>query len=236
MLNGTYPPSLPPSGTTEQTWPREQTSALHSKWQQQQPAPPPPATNTAGTGMASSQTAHAVRSQNTYQPFHVQQQAVHQPQIQRSTTTMGPDRSIITAAGGITAIEGAAQVEKLPAETGQAFIYILVCYLIDLMTCAFCFLAKLFDRDPVTNEVLWFAAPPMNMSRARGPRYSLEYLMFIATKRKRREVGTETRGDGDGAEDEWERTKRPRVPTVTETMRDVWKEMKADGIHIEEGE
>lgn len=76
----------------------------------------------------------------------------------------------------------------------------------------------------------------MNMSRARGPRYSLEYLTFIATKRKRREVGTEKRGDGDGdgAEDEREGTKRPRVPTVTETMRDVWKEMRADGIHIEE--
>ena len=95
------------------------------KGQQQQPAPPPPATNTAGTGMASSQPAHAVRSQNPYQPFHVPQQAVHQPQIQRSTTTtMGPDRSIITAAGGITAIGGPAQVEKLPAETGQAYIYI----------------------------------------------------------------------------------------------------------------
>ena len=32
----------------------------------------------------------------------------------------------------------------------------------------------------------------MNMSRARGPRYSLEYLTFIATKRKRlREASTD---------------------------------------------
>ena len=53
-------------------------------------------------------------------------------------------------------------------------------------------IAKLFDRDPTTNEVLWFAAPPMNMSHARGPRYSLEYLTFIATKnRKRREASTD---------------------------------------------
>jgi chromatin structure-remodeling complex subunit RSC1/2 len=69
----------------------------------------------------------------------------------------------------------------------------------------------------------------MNMSRARGPRYSLEYLTFIATKRKQREGG----GDREeGTKDDWETSaKRPRVvaPTVTETMREVWKEMKTDG-------
>ena len=76
----------------------------------------------------------------------------------------------------------------------------------------------------------------MNMSRARGPRYSLEYLSFIASKkRKRREAST----DGiivDGREELGEEgsagAKQPRVgfpPTVTETMRDLWKEMRADG-------
>ena len=95
------------------------------------------------------------------------------------------------------------------------------------------FLAKLFDRDPITNEVLWFAAPPMNMSRERGPSYSLEYLTFIATKRKKA-------GGTDIVDDDGSTTvggaKRPRmsyyVPTVSETMREVWKEMRADGYYI----
>ena len=95
------------------------------------------------------------------------------------------------------------------------------------------FVAKLFDRDPTTDEVLWFAAPPMNMSRARGPRYSLEYLTFIS-KRKRRLREASTDGVVDDAREEGgsASAKRPRVgfpPTVTETMREVWKEMRADG-------
>jgi chromatin structure-remodeling complex subunit RSC1/2 len=59
-------------------------------------------------------------------------------------------------------------------------------------------IAKLFDRDPTTNEVLWFAAPPMNMSRARGPRYSLEYLTFMATKKRKRRMAST---DVDGREE-----------------------------------
>ena len=82
----------------------------------------------------------------------------------------------------------------------------------------------------------------MNMSRARGPRYSPEYLTFIASKkRKRREASTDGGADDIMEEgttkDEWREgyAIRPRVdfpPTVTETMRDVWKEMKADGYII----
>ena len=85
----------------------------------------------------------------------------------------------------------------------------------------------------------------MNMSRARGPRYSLEYLTFMATKKKRRQVDVEKRGEGEEEEEEEGRdereegsasTKRPRVgfpPTVTETMRELWKEMRADGYILE---
>ena len=87
-----------------------------------------------------------------------------------------------------------------------------------LTSCFFLSIAKLFDRDPTTNEVLWFAAPPMNMSRARGPRYSLEYLTFIATKRKRRETSKNEVVDSlreEGTKDEWGEgsasAKRPRV-------------------------
>jgi chromatin structure-remodeling complex subunit RSC1/2 len=121
-----------------------------------------------------------------------------------------------------------------------------------VLTFSFFYIAKLFDRDPTTNEVLWFAAPPMNMSRARSPKYSLEYLKFItARKRKRREgAGTDgivvddddtTREEGTTTKDEWREegsagsAKRPRVgfpPTVTETMRELWKEMRADGYTI----
>ena len=85
----------------------------------------------------------------------------------------------------------------------------------------------------------------MNMSRARGPRYSLEYLTFLSTKkRKRREASTDGVVDDHMEEgttkDEWRgegsaSAKRPRAgfpPTVTETMREIWKEMRADGYTI----
>ena len=90
--------------------------------QQQQTPPQPPAATTA---MATLQTAHAAQSQNPYQhfqqPYMQQQQQIvnpSQPQTQRSAT-LSPDRSIITAAGGINAIGGPSQVEKLPADTGK---------------------------------------------------------------------------------------------------------------------
>ena len=84
----------------------------------------------------------------------------------------------------------------------------------------------------------------MNMSRARGPRYSLGYLSYIATKRKRREARKDGVDDTkeETTEDGWREegsvsAKRPRVargfpPTVTETMREVWKEMREDGYTI----
>jgi len=68
------------------------------------------------------------------------------------------DRSITAAAGS----GSHAQVEKLPPET-----------------------TKHFDRDPETNEVLWFSAPPMNIARIPPPKHSITYLHFLATKNKR---------------------------------------------------
>jgi chromatin structure-remodeling complex subunit RSC1/2 len=70
--------------------------------------------------------------------------------------------------------------------------------------------AKHFDRDPETNEVLWFAAPPLNIARKPAPRYSLEYLHWLATKRK-----------GMDDDDEGEGVKRARISvkgTATETI------------------
>lgn len=81
-------------------------------------------------------------------------------------------------------------------------------------------LAKYFDRDPKTNEVLWFAAPPLNVARPPAPRHSLAYLHFLASKRGRE--GKEDEVDV-GSEDEMIVSgKRRRVqgtPTVTESLR-----------------
>ena len=46
--------------------------------------------------------------------------------------------------------------------------------------------AKHFERDPETNEVLWFSAPPVNIAHPPMPKRSLGYLHFLAMKRKRR--------------------------------------------------
>ena len=110
--------------------------------QQQQQPPLPPSTTTA---MATLQTAHAAQTQNPYQhiqqPYVQQQQIVNQTQTQRSTT-LGPDRSIITAAGGIAAIGGSSQVEKLPAETGK-----LLFDIVDLLCSSCSLLSSMFSFD-----------------------------------------------------------------------------------------
>ncbi|KAK0238115.1 hypothetical protein EDD85DRAFT_952278 [Armillaria nabsnona] len=67
------------------------------------------------------------------------------------------DRTVLS-----TADENAMQVEKLPPETTQHF-----------------------DRDPETNKLLWFASPPMNVTPAPTPKYSLAYLHFLSTKRRK---------------------------------------------------
>ena len=53
-----------------------------------------------------------------------------------------------------------------------------------VLLCVVC-TAKHFDRDPETNQVLWFPAAPVDVARPRPPRHSLEYLNFVALKRKR---------------------------------------------------
>ncbi|KAF9527101.1 hypothetical protein CPB83DRAFT_856749 [Crepidotus variabilis] len=120
---------------------------------------------------------------------------LQQPAARR---TPGPDiKSIISAAG----VTNMSFVEKLPPET-----------------------SKLFDRDPETNEVLWFSAPPTNQPRPRGARHSLAYMQFIAAKRKN--------SLEESMDDESSRpTKRPRTfvaPTVTETLRQVMRDMELE--------
>ncbi|KAM6497751.1 hypothetical protein JOM56_005699 [Amanita muscaria] len=136
--------------------------------------------------------------QATSTPTTTQQYAQAQAQqqqsfLQRSTVS---DRSVITAAGGV-AVLGNEQVERLPPETGML---------------------KHFDRDPETNEVLWFPAPPMNIARTPPPQHSLTYLHYLATKRKR-ELGLTDEADGDG-----QSPAKRVLPSVTEVLRAVMKD------------
>ena len=89
-------------------------------------------------------------------------------------------------------------------------------------------LAKHFDRDPETNEVLWFPAPPVDMPRKAAPRYSLAYLHFRAKKRKQELEGDMKHGmDVEGADSStaMKRGRWENLPTVTETLRAVAKEL-----------
>ena len=46
-------------------------------------------------------------------------------------------------------------------------------------------IAKHFDRDPQTNEVLWFASPPVDVAPpVQKPMHSFAYLHHLAKKRK----------------------------------------------------
>ena len=72
--------------------------------------------------------------------------------------------------------------------------------------------AKHFDRDPETNEVLLFSAPPVNVTHSPTPKYSLKYLHFLAMNRKRQNAM-----DVDEVAEKKQRLRVP--PTVTETQR-----------------
>ncbi|KAF8627275.1 hypothetical protein AX17_006320 [Amanita inopinata Kibby_2008] len=153
-------------------------------------------------GSTQAATTNPVASSQYYQQSNPSQQ---QSLGQRANVS---DRSIVTAAGGV-AVLGSGQVERLPPET-----------------------VKHFDRDSETNEVLWFAAPPMNVARVPAPQHSLTYLHYLAMKRKHGE-------DESIAMDKDEKslTKRGRtshvLPTVTETLRAAMENFPADTIQQE---
>ncbi|CAE6491160.1 unnamed protein product [Rhizoctonia solani] len=77
------------------------------------------------------------------------------------------DRSVITAAGGQTVIP-TSMVEVLPDDTVQHF-----------------------DRDPYTNQLLWFSGAPIETPRIRHPKHSLDYLYFLAQQQEMRHRGEE---------------------------------------------
>ncbi|KZT64027.1 hypothetical protein DAEQUDRAFT_733167 [Daedalea quercina L-15889] len=101
------------------------------------------------------------------------------------------DRSILTLAG-LAPLGNNVSTEKLPPET-----------------------AKHFDRDPETNEVLWFSAPPVDRARPRAPQHSLAYLHFLAKKRKASQEHDAMGVDGQHGSSQ----KKVRVrPTATEAL------------------
>ncbi|KAH9964614.1 hypothetical protein BC827DRAFT_1188416 [Russula dissimulans] len=105
--------------------------------------------------------------------------ATPQPVVYPSQPASGQprteDRSVVTAAGGAAILGTNANLEKLPGET-----------------------ARHFDRDPETNEVLWFAGPPLNVARKAAPQYSLQYLHWLAGKHKRVDDDARMEVDEDG--------------------------------------
>lgn len=145
-----------------------------------------------------STTAQPVASTSSYQyPPTAQTQYAQSG----STSLRGAgERSIVTAAG--TNLGSNIVTEKLPSET-----------------------AKHFDRDPETNEVLWFAAPPVDMVHSPAPRHSLAYLHFLAKKRKRRTPDNDAADITAGVPS----SKRFKIqPTVTETLRTLIEKFGVD--------
>jgi hypothetical protein len=81
------------------------------------------------------------------------------------------DRSVVAAAG-----VAVSSVEKLGPEISAFLFCGLWLSLIGVRV------ARHFERDPTTGEVLWFPGPPMHVARAPPPRHRLEYLHFLAKK------------------------------------------------------
>jgi hypothetical protein len=52
-----------------------------------------------------------------------------------------------------------------------------------------CALVKHFDRDPYTNQLLWFSGAPIETPRIRQPKHSLDYLYFLARQQEKRHRG-----------------------------------------------
>jgi hypothetical protein len=86
--------------------------------------------------------------------------------------------------------------------------------------------AKLFDRDPDTNEVLWFASPPLNRPDAKGSRHSLVYMQFLAAKRRR---ASEDGKQRNGMDVNTKAGKRVHPQTITEITRQVLNELPIEG-------
>ncbi|KLO08183.1 hypothetical protein SCHPADRAFT_1001127 [Schizopora paradoxa] len=156
---------------------------------------------TRGQYAATGPVAGASASQQAAYSY-VQQYAAHAQTQAQIQARRAEDRSIITAAGGMAALGNGAHVEKLPPET-----------------------ARYFDRDPDTNEVLWFSGPPVDIAKPATPHYSLEYLHFLAMKKKAEMLGASDSMDEDSSGVNDQRRKRQRVaapPLMSELLNELW--------------
>lgn len=71
--------------------------------------------------------------------------------------------------------------------------------------------------------MLWFAAPPIDITHPPGPQYSLEYLDFLARKRRKTHAGAD-----DMDVDVQVANGQTKVrPTVTEQIRSVLSTLEA---------
>lgn len=57
---------------------------------------------------------------------------------------------------------------------------------------------NMLDRDPVTNRVLWFSGPPIDIIVPAKPKHSAEYLAFLAKKRLQHSLADSETEDADG--------------------------------------
>ncbi|KAH9947379.1 hypothetical protein B0H21DRAFT_739315 [Amylocystis lapponica] len=120
-----------------------------------------------------------------------------QAQHTRPQSRATGDRSIITAAGGSASLGNNVTAEKLPPET-----------------------TKHFDRDPGTNEVLWFAAPPLDLAHTPPPQHSLTYLHYLAKKNKKAGSKSDKSGaDGSLAPSPPKKRRKTQPSTMTETLQ-----------------
>lgn len=65
--------------------------------------------------------------------------------------------------------------------------------------------------------MLWFAAPPIDVAHPSGPQYSLEYLDFLAKKRRKTQAGADDMDVDVPVTNEQTKVR----PTVTEQIRSV---------------
>ena len=143
--------------------------------------------------------------------------AVYQPSIagqpQRTVSSQGgkpnEDRSMLGAVGGLSVVGSQNLIlEKLSPETGGSP---LLPFVKDSTLRRFDGSAKHFDRDPETNEVLWFASPPVDVAPSvRKPRHSFAYLNHLAKKWKLELEKEKNRGESgdpgmDVDDDAWQK-------------------------------
>ena len=95
---------------------------------------------------------------------------------------------------------------------------------------------KHFDRDPETNQVLWFSGPPIDVARTPAPQYSLKYLHYMAMKRKQQrledrkeeeEEGYENSDKMDIDEDTTRPGKRRRIQRMTDVLDELWEKVSS---------